>query len=152
VRIIAAPHRDLESSIERGTFREDLYHRLNVFPVEMPPLRTRSEHLPPDSPKMSTVESNTATWRSRAMPARICGDFPVGRVTRSVSAAVTGRTGFMCSHHAAPRARACSLVLSSLFLHVFRAAVVMRAPRVDIVERRAAIYCEVNPKLHASLL
>src|SRR5580704_18599865 len=46
VRIIAATHRDLESSIERGTFREDLYHRLNVFPVEMPPLRTRSEDLP----------------------------------------------------------------------------------------------------------
>jgi sigma-54 specific flagellar transcriptional regulator A len=46
VRIIAATQRDLERSIEHGTFREDLYHRLNVFPVEMPPLRARIEDLP----------------------------------------------------------------------------------------------------------
>ena len=46
VRIIAATHRNLEDSIVRGTFREDLYHRLNVFPIEMPALRTRSEDLP----------------------------------------------------------------------------------------------------------
>jgi len=47
VRIIAATHRNLEESIARGTFREDLFHRINVFPVEMPPLRTRSEDIPP---------------------------------------------------------------------------------------------------------
>jgi|HubBroStandDraft_5_1064220.scaffolds.fasta_scaffold15258_2 sigma-54 specific flagellar transcriptional regulator A len=46
VRIIAATHRNLEDSIARGTFREDLYHRINVFPIEMPPLRTRSEDIP----------------------------------------------------------------------------------------------------------
>src|SRR3569833_3402131 len=37
VRIIAATHRNLEDSIVRGTFREDLFHRINVFPIEMPP-------------------------------------------------------------------------------------------------------------------
>ncbi len=46
VRIIAATHRNLEESIAHGTFREDLFHRLNVFPIEMPPLRRRIEDLP----------------------------------------------------------------------------------------------------------
>src|ERR1700761_5314837 len=46
VRIIAATHRNLEESIQRGSFREDLFHRLNVFPIEMPPLRSRSEDIP----------------------------------------------------------------------------------------------------------
>jgi sigma-54 specific flagellar transcriptional regulator A len=46
VRIIAATHRNLEESMTRGTFREDLFHRLNVFPIDMPPLRKRIEDLP----------------------------------------------------------------------------------------------------------
>jgi len=46
VRIIAATHRNLEESISRGGFREDLFHRLNVFPIDMPPLRRRIEDLP----------------------------------------------------------------------------------------------------------
>src|SRR6185437_5440921 len=46
VRIIAATHRNLEEAIQRGTFREDLFHRINVFPIEMPPLRQRAEDIP----------------------------------------------------------------------------------------------------------
>lgn len=46
VRIIAATHRELEVLIEDGRFREDLYYRLNVFPIEMPPLSSRVEDLP----------------------------------------------------------------------------------------------------------
>ena len=46
VRVITATHRNLEELIERGDFREDLYYRLNVFPIEMPTLRERIEDLP----------------------------------------------------------------------------------------------------------
>ncbi|HEU4653597.1 MAG TPA: sigma-54 dependent transcriptional regulator [Steroidobacteraceae bacterium] len=46
VRIIAATHRNLEDAIARGAFREDLFYRLNVFPIEMPSLRSRIDDLP----------------------------------------------------------------------------------------------------------
>jgi len=65
VRIIAATHRNLEESITRGAFREDLFYRLNVFPIEMPSLRARKEDLPILIRDFSDL--NVAAGRSRVL-------------------------------------------------------------------------------------
>jgi transcriptional regulator with GAF, ATPase, and Fis domain len=66
VRIIAATNRELEDAIARGAFREDLYYRLNVVSIDIPPLRDRREEIPVLSEYF--LNKYTAEYRTPALP------------------------------------------------------------------------------------
>jgi sigma-54 dependent transcriptional regulator, flagellar regulatory protein len=68
VRIIAATHRNLEEAIVKGSFREDLFYRLNVFPIEMPPLRERLEDLAMLIRDFINVNANNGRARIHLQP------------------------------------------------------------------------------------
>jgi DNA-binding NtrC family response regulator len=81
VRIVAATHRDLKVMVKDGKFREDLFYRLNVLPVSVPPLRERSEDIPMlvESFIAKFATQNSATARnisSDAMAALIAHPWP----------------------------------------------------------------------------
>ena len=68
VRIIAATHKNLPAAVESGEFREDLYYRLNVFPIEMPPLYKRVSDLPQLLDELFLTHTNDTVSEMRVSP------------------------------------------------------------------------------------
>jgi sigma-54 specific flagellar transcriptional regulator A len=71
VRIVAATHRNLEAAIQEGRFREDLFYRLNVFPVELPPLRARAVDIPFIVRDLVSAQHSTKSGRLKLSPAAL---------------------------------------------------------------------------------
>ena len=98
-RLICATHRDLAHMVEQGTFRRDLFHRLSVFPIRLPPLRDRREDLP------LLIESALRRLGAGDLSGSTPTPWPPSRPTRSPATCASCRTssaGPACSPGRAP--------------------------------------------------
>jgi DNA-binding NtrC family response regulator len=99
VRIIAATNRDLEASVRQGTFRQDLYFRLNVVQIKMPPLRDRKGDIPllvnSFLEKFSDADAPTRTISEDAMTRLMAYDWPgnVRELENAIERAIALGTG-----------------------------------------------------------
>jgi transcriptional regulator with GAF, ATPase, and Fis domain len=80
-RLITATNKDLKAMVAEGTFREDLFYRINIFPIQVPPLRERRDDIPPLAFHFLKVFSeelgkNVAEFSERAMSALVHHDWP----------------------------------------------------------------------------
>jgi anaerobic nitric oxide reductase transcription regulator len=95
VRIVAATNRRLEEEVERGRFRADLYHRLAVFPLRVPPLRERREDIPPLAAHFADQNRRrlglgAVRFDADALNSLVAGDWPgnVRELENAISRAV----------------------------------------------------------------
>jgi two-component system nitrogen regulation response regulator NtrX len=65
VRVVVATHRNLEDMVKQGTFRADLYHRIYVFPIVLPPLRERAEEIPGLAEYFAAQVASQNGWRTK---------------------------------------------------------------------------------------
>ena len=71
VRVVVATHRNLENLVKQGSFRQDLFHRVYVFPVVLPPLRERQEDIPPLVEHFAQQVAEQNSWKPiRSRPRR----------------------------------------------------------------------------------
>jgi DNA-binding NtrC family response regulator len=65
-RVIVATHHDLDALVRKGTFREDLYHRIFVFPITLPPLRERADDIPALAEHFAAIVADQNGWKRRS--------------------------------------------------------------------------------------